>query len=171
LILHPALPDPGRNMSLFKKSIKNDKKAGIEGLPLQLMIMVVIAGLGTALILGWMGGLSAPSSIDAVYSNPTEIVLADGDKDGIYTISGMSLTITVMDQNGDAVPGTTVVLDGCNVLKDGKQVHGTTDGLGKVTFTGLTASQTGKSVGFITVTATKSGMGSDNSLTIPVVSE
>ena len=157
---------------MFNKDIRNDRKAGIEGLPLQLMIMVVVAGLGTAMILGWMGGLSAPSTINAVYANPAEIVLNDGDKDGIYSGKGITLTITVMDQNGDAVPGATVVLNGCNILtEDGRQVHGTTDGMGKVTFEKLTASQTGKSIGFITVTATKSGMGSDSTLTIPVVSE
>lgn len=159
-------------MSLFNKNLKNDKNAGIEGLPLQLMIMVVVAGLGTALILGWMGGLSEPKTIDAVYSNPNEVILTDANRDGVYTVSGLTLTISVMDQDGDAVPGATVVLDGCSIrTKDGKQVHGTTDDLGKVTFSGLTASQTGKSMGFITVTATKSDMGSDSSLTIPVVSE
>jgi hypothetical protein len=159
-------------MRCFIKNIRKDKDAGIEGLPLQLMIMVVIAGLGTAIILGWMGGLSAPNGIDAVYSNPPELVLTDGDHDGVYTRSGITLTISVMDKNGDAVKGATVVLDGCNILtSNGKQVHGTTDDMGKVTFTGLSASQTGKSVGFISVSVTKSGLGTDNGLTIPVVSE
>lgn len=141
-------------------------------MPLQLMIMVVIAGLGTAIILGWMSGISAPRSIDAVYSNPSEIVLSDGDHDGIYTGTGISMTITVLDQNGEPVSGATVVLDGCNIATaSGKQVHGTTDAAGKVVLSGLTASQTGKAVGFITVTVTKSGMGTDSSLTIPVISE
>jgi hypothetical protein len=146
--------------------------AGIEGLPLQLMIMVVVAGLGTAIILGWMGGLSAPNGIDAVYSNPTELVLSDGDHDGVYSRSGITITISVMDKNGDAVKGATVVLDGCNLAtSNGKQVHGTTDDMGKVTFSGLSASQTGRSVGFVSVSVTKSGLGTDNSLTIPVISE
>lgn len=159
-------------MRLFQKDIRKDRNAGIEGLPLQLMIMVVIAGLGTAIILGWMGGLSAPNGIDAVYANPTELVLTDGDHDGIYTKAGITLTISVMDNNGDAVKGATVVLDGCNIMTStGKQVHGTTDDMGKVTFSGLSASQTGKSVGFITVSVTKSGLGTDNGLTIPVISE
>jgi len=159
-------------MRLFQKDIRKDRNAGIEGLPLQLMIMVVIAGLGTAIILGWMGGLSAPNGIDAVYANPTELVLTDGDHDGIYTKAGITLTISVMDNNGDAVKGATVVLDGCNIMTStGKQVHGTTDDMGKVTFSGLSASQTGKSVGFITVSVTKSGLGTDNGLTVPVISE
>jgi hypothetical protein len=159
-------------MRYFRKNIREDKDAGIEGLPLQLMIMVVVAGLGTAIILGWMGGLSAPNGIDAVYSNPPELVLTDGDHDGVYTKSSISITISVMDKSGDAVKGATVVLDGCNlVTATGKQVHGTTDDMGKVTFTGLSASQTGRSVGFITVSVTKSGLGTDNSLTVPVISE
>jgi hypothetical protein len=159
-------------MRFFRKNIRGDRDAGIEGLPLQLMIMVVVAGLGTAIILGWMGGLTAPNGIDAVYSNPTELVLSDGDHDGVYTKTGISITISVIDKSGDAVKGATVVLDGCNLVSsNGKQVHGTTDDLGKVTFTGLSASQTGRSVGFISVSVTKSGLGTDNGLTVPVISE
>ncbi|MDW5563483.1 MAG: hypothetical protein SA339_09680 [Methanomassiliicoccus sp.] len=159
-------------MRYFTKSIRKDRNGGIEGLPLQLMIMVVVAGLGTAIILGWMGGIRAPSTIDAVYSNPTEIVLSDGDKDGVYSKAGIMLTITAMDQNGEPVKDATVVLDGCDIKTSaGKQVHGTTDASGKVVFTSLTASQTGRSVGFITVTVTKGGMGADSTLTVPVISE
>lgn len=159
-------------MSCLIKNIRKDRSAGIEGLPLQLMIMVVIAGLGTAILLGWMSGLSAPRSIDAVYSNPSELVLSDGDRDGVFTASSISMTITVLDQNGEPVTGATIVLDGCNIATaSGKQVHGTTDASGKVLLSGLSASQTGRSVGFITVTVTKSGMGTDSSLTIPVISE
>jgi hypothetical protein len=158
-------------MRAFRK-LSKDKNAGIEGLPLQLMIMVVIAGVGTAILMGWMGGLSAPNGIDAVYSNPTELILNDKDHDGIFTKTGIAITVSVLDNNGDAVDGATVVLDGANIrTSDGRQVHGTTDASGKVTFTGLTASQTGKSIGFVTATVSKSGLGTDSSLTIPVVSE
>jgi hypothetical protein len=158
-------------MSSIRK-LSKDTSAGIEGLPLQLMIMVVVAGVGTALLLGWMGGLSAPTGIDAVYSNPTEIVLTDSDHDGIYTRSGFSITVSVLDTNGDAVKGATVVLDGANIVTaQGRTVHGITDDSGKVTFIGLSATQAGRTIGFITATVTKSGLGTDSSLTIPVVSE
>lgn len=159
-------------MSILRKNIKRDNSAGIEGLPLQLMIMVVIAGLGTAILLGWMGNLSAPNGIDAVFANPSELILNDDDNDGLYDASDLSITISVIDKQGDAVKGATVVLDGCNIrTSDGKQVHGVTDEMGKVTFSSLTASQVGRSVGFLSVSVTKSGLGTDNSLTIPVVSE
>jgi len=119
-----------------------------------------------------MGGLSAPNGIDAVYSNPTEIVLNDNDHDGVFTRNGISMTVSVLDNNGDAVQGATVVLEGANIMtKDGRSVHGITGTDGKVTFTGLSATQTGRSIGFITATVTKSGLGTDTSLTIPVVSE
>ncbi len=159
-------------MRTFTKDIRKDRDAGIEGLPLQLMIMVVVAGLGTAIILGWMGGISAPNGISAVYSNPSEITLTDSDHDGIHTRTGITLTITVLDNSGEVVQGATVVVDGCNIeTSDGRTVHGTTNSEGKVTFSGLSASQTGKTVGYVTVSATKGGMGTDGSLTIPVISE
>jgi hypothetical protein len=136
------------------------------------MIMVVIAGLGTAIILGWMGGISAPRTIDAVYSTPSELVLTDPEMDGTYAAINKMLIITVLDQDGEPVQGATVVLDGCNVQTSaGKQPHGITTADGKVTLSGLTASQTGRAVGFITVTVAKSGMGTDSTLTVPVISE
>lgn len=159
-------------MSHFRKKLGKDESAGIEGMPLQLMIMVVIAGIGMAVMLGWMSGLNAPNGIGSVHSSPSEIVLSDGDKDGIYTKSGFSISITATDKAGDPIKGATVVLDGASLNKgDGKQVHGTTDELGKATFTGLSASQNGQTIGFITVTVTKGDMGTDDSLKIPVISE
>lgn len=154
------------------KNIRKDKGAGIEGLPLQLMIMVVVAGLGTAIIFGWMGSIETPNGIGSVYSNPSEIILTDGDDDGVYMNSGIAMTITVLDSKGEGVSGATVVLDGCDVrTSQGKQVHGVTDGTGKVEFTGLSASQAGRTVGFITVSIIKNGMGEDNTLIVPVISE
>lgn len=159
-------------MRIPNKNVRRDRDAGIEGLPLQLMIMVVVAGLGTAIILGWMGNIEAPNGIGAVYSDPAEMVLTDSDGDGVFSSSGMTLTISVVDRNGEAVSGATVVLDGCDLrTSQGKQVHGLTDGTGKVTFDGLSASQSGRTVGFITVSVVKNGMGTDGTLIIPVVSE
>jgi len=154
------------------KNLKSDEDAGIEGLPLQLMIMVVIAGVGTAIILGWMANLTAPASIADVYSNPSEIVLTDGDRDGVYSKVNFALTVTVLDQEGDGIKGATVTLQGASLsTKDGKNVHGITDEMGRVTFSGLSASQYGEGIGFITVTVAKSDHGTDSSLVIPVVSE
>ena len=155
----------------MRTQFKKNRSGGIEGLPLQLMIMVLIAGVGSAVLLGWMGNLNAPQSIGSVTSSPTEIVAHDGNGDGIYEASGIGITITVSDHKGDPVTGATVVMDGCNIAKpDGTRPYGTTDSSGKVTLNGLQVTQTGKAVGFVTVTVTKSGYGTDTSLTIPVIS-
>jgi hypothetical protein len=155
----------------MRTQFKKDRRGGIEGLPLQLMIMVLIAGIGSAVLLGWMGNLNAPQSIGSVTSTPMELVAHDGNGDGIYDASNLGLTITVLDGKGDSVAGATVVLDGCNIERlDGSAPYGTTDSNGQITLDNLHLSQTGKAVGFITVTVTKSGYGTDTSLSIPVIS-
>lgn len=157
-------------MRFSKKRMSGDRYGGIEGLPLQLMIMVIVAGLGTAILVGWMGGLSAPESIASVNGNPTEILLSDGDGDGTFENDDATLTIIVRDQNGNAVQGASVVLDGCEVRNsDGSLVYGTTGEDGKVTFDGLKVSHYGDGIGFITVTVAKGGMGTDSSLQVPVI--
>ncbi len=152
--------------------IKRDREGGIEGLPLQLMVMVVIAGIGTAIILGWMTNLQPPNSIGSVYSSPTEIILADADGDGIHTNDGIDVVVTVLDQSGNGIEGASVILRGANIMESegGGLVHGTTDASGRAEFNDLWASQPGDSIGFVTVTVTKSGYGTDSSLTIPVIS-
>ena len=155
----------------MRLQLNKNRNGGIEGLPLQLMIMVLIAGVGSAVLLGWMGNLNAPQSIGSVTSSPTEIVAHDSNGDGIFDASNVRITITVSDHKGDPVTGATVVLDGSNIARtDGTRPYGTTDSFGKLTFNGLQATQTGKAIGFITVTVTKSGYGTDTSLTIPVIS-
>src|SRR5512133_432985 len=84
---------------LTSKKFRKDRRAGIEGLPLQLMILVLIAGVGSAVMMGWMTGLKAPLSIANVYAEPGEIILNDVDGDGIYRNSSVSITINVVDQN------------------------------------------------------------------------
>ena len=158
-------------MRFSKRSMSGDRKGGIEGLPLQLMIMVLVAGLGTAVLVGWMGGLSAPSAIATVNGDPSEIMITDGNMDGTFENDAVSITIFVRDQNGDAVPGASVVLDGCNVCNaDGSVVYGSTDAEGKVRFDSLSVSRYGQGIGFVQVTVAKGGMGTDSSLQVPVIS-
>jgi hypothetical protein len=134
------------------------------------MIMVIVAGLGTTILVGWMGGLSAPEAIASVNGNPTEILLTDGDGDGTFENDDVTLTIIVRDQDGNGVEGASVVLDGCDVCNsDGSLVYGTTGAEGKVTFNGMNVSHYGDGIGFITVTVAKSGLGTDSSLQVPVI--
>jgi hypothetical protein len=153
-----------------KKRFVKDVRGSIEGLPLQLMIMVLIAGLGSAVVIGWMGDIETPDTIGEVFAGTNEVLISDLDGDGLYD-GEFDLTVAVMDGHGDPVDGASVLLDGCNVRSsEGGVPHCVTDADGVANFEGLNASRYGGSIGFIKVTASKSGYGTDDSLVIPVIS-
>ena len=153
-----------------KRGLRNDCSGGIEGLPLQLLIMVVVAGLGLTIIMGWMNSIAAPHSIGEIYVSPSEILVYDEDKDGLYTKSGILMTITVTDQSGDRLEGATVLLDGANIkTKEGGPVRGVTDSHGQAVLTGLSVESFGTRLTTITVTVAKGDYGIDSSFEIPVI--
>lgn len=133
-----------------------ETSGGIEGLPLQLMIIILVATMGAAILVGWMGSIETPSAIGDVQIDPDTVEATDG------TI-GDSITITVTDQDGNLLEGATVVLEGLNVRMTGEDgtastAYLETDANGKVTFSGLTVNRSSSStVGFIDVLVTKSG--------------
>ena len=150
--------------------LARDHFGGIEGLPLQLLIMVVIAGLGLTIIMGWMNSISAPHAIGEVFVAPSEIVVFDDDGDGLYEREGFTLTVTVTDQSGDRLEGATVLLDGANIrLEDGGPVSAVTDATGQAIFADLRVEQFGTKLSTIKVTVAKGDYGIDSSYTIPVI--
>ena len=157
-------------MKRFKKGLGKDCEGGIEGLPLQLLIMVVVAGLGLTIIVGWMNSIAAPHAIGEVFVAPGEIIVFDEDGDGLYTADDIVMTVTVTDQSGDRLEGATVMLDGANIVTSiGGQVRGVTDERGQAVFTGLKVEQFGSKMTTITVTVAKGDYGIDSSYEIPVV--
>lgn len=148
------------------EGLRNDRRGGIEGLPLQLMIVILVATMGTAIIIGWMGSIETPHSIGEVTVDEVE---ANGDG----TLP--DFTITVRDQDGNYLEGATVVLQGMNVSKpDGDGGSGTafatTGNDGKASFSGLTIDPSGNSaVGFLTVMVSKAGYGEDSSTRVTVI--
>ena len=152
------------------KTVASDRDAGVEGLPLQLLIMVVIAGLGLTILMGWMSSISSPRSIGEVYVTPGEIVVFDLDGDGLYVRDGLAITIVVTDQGGDRLSGATVLLEGGNIRTgDGELVRGVTDDRGCVVFTNLIVEHFGPALATITVTVAKGDYGMDSSFEIPVI--
>jgi hypothetical protein len=151
-----------RKLSRFKRL---NRKGGIEGLPMELMIIVVIAALGTAVLVGWMGNIETPETIGHVDSSVDQIVMTS-DKS-----TNVNFTITVTDTSGDAISGATVVLTGCNVSKgtSGTTVYGVTNSAGQVAFSGLSLQKTTSGVGYINVSVSAGDYGEDSSLRIPVV--
>ena len=157
-------------MPVRSRRIKCDVRAGIEGMPLQLMIIVLVAGVSMAIILGWTSGLSAPQTIASVTSDPGEIEVSDGDGDGLFTADEIEINIHVADSQGKPVEGATVILEGGYALdEDGGTPHATTNSKGVASFSSLTVQKYGGSVGFITVTVVKSNCVSTASLTLPVI--
>ena len=152
------------------RRVRRDCSGGIEGLPLQLLIMVVVAGLGLTIIMGWMNSISAPHSIGEVFVNPSEITVHDEDGDGLYTRDGVTITVTVTDQSGDRLEGATVLLDGANVrTKDGGPAQGVTDSSGQVVLSNLKVEQFGSRLTTIVVTIAKGDYGVDSSYQVPVI--
>lgn len=134
---------------------------GIEGLPLQLMIIIIVATMGTAIIVGWMGSIDTPHSIGSVQ-------FEDSIEASNRTIS--EFTVTVTDQDGALLEGATVVLDGLNVKMDGKTAYATTDSSGSVTFRNLTINPAGSAkVGFISVMVTKPGYTDSSTYKVTVI--
>ena len=149
--------------------LRKNKQGGIEGLPLQLMIVILVATLGTAIILGWMGYLDTPHKIGSVNVDSGDIILDMTSGSERYTDTGY-VKIYVTDQNGDGLSGATVVLSGCGVADpDGKTVYGTTDANGYVEFNDVHASLRGAKVGHISIDVSKSGYGTHTSARIQVI--
>lgn len=151
-------------------TIASDPRGGVEGLPLQLLIMVVIAGLGLTILMGWMSSISGPRSIGEIHVTPGEILVFDSDGDGLYLREGLAMTVIVTDQSGDRLEGATVLLEGGNIrTSGGEPVRGVTDGRGCVVFTDLVIEHFGPTLTTITVTVAKGDYGMDSSFEIPVI--
>jgi len=149
--------------------LRKNRSGGIEGLPLQLMIVILVATLGTAILIGWMGSLEAPSQIGSVSVDSGDIMLTKTTGSEKYTDTGY-VKIYVTDQNGDALPGATVVLTGCGIVtKAGATVHGVTDAKGYVEFKDLRVSLRGQKVGFVDIEVSKSGYGTDSTARVAVI--
>ncbi len=153
---------------LKTKLNRPDKKGGIEGLPMELMIIIVVAALGTAILVGWMSNIEEPQTIGDVDSTQTQFVLGNTDT------KTFSTKITVRDNNGDPIKGATVVLTGCGVKSSyyssaSKTVCGTTDDNGEISFNNISVTKTSPGVGYVNVHVSAGDYGENNSLKIPVV--
>jgi len=149
-----------------------DRHGGIEGLPLQLLIMVVVAGIGMTVIIGWMGSIKTPQAIGTIYTTPSQIIVTDPDGDGRYTNDAVTLTVVVTDQNGARLAGAAVLLSGASLhAPAGTSTSGITDARGEVEFTSLSVEVFGRSLGSLTVTVAKSGYGSEATTQVPILPE
>lgn len=121
---------------------------GIEGMPLQLMIVILVATMCTAILVGWMGSISAPQTIGTLEYE--SLYIAD---DGYLG----DIEIVVRDGAGNLLEGAVVILDGLNVTSDGGDAVAVTDENGVATFKDVRIDPGSGRTGEIAIDVSKSG--------------
>lgn len=88
-----------------------DEAGGIEGMPLQLMITVIVAGLVLAVVLGWVLAIQSPSVIKGVNTDPAIIDLGNVPEDQAATKT-VRIRVTAFDAEGAPIPDIVVTAEG-----------------------------------------------------------
>ena len=95
------------NRTTYRRArLVDDENADILGMPLQLAILVLVAGLALAAIVAWF--LLLPDNVGAI-----EVRGADGEKVVSVPEGTVDLTISVWDDNGDPLTGVVLSASGC----------------------------------------------------------
>ncbi len=96
---------------LFKKRIRLDDRGALEGMPLQLIIMVVIAGIAISIIIAWLTIFTAPDL------SKIEVYSAEPEADPIrITENTTSITIKAWDTKGNPLEGVSIKMSGANLI-------------------------------------------------------
>jgi hypothetical protein len=128
------------------RNIRWHEKGALEGLPLYLIILVVIAAVAIVIIISWLGTVE-DTELDSIEISGTETdgTLVEGET--------YSITITAKGNNGKNLEGVSVEMVGAGISKTLK-----TQSDGKVTFTGITPDLPANTfTGEITITAKYTG--------------
>jgi len=147
--------------SVGKGKFGRDESGSIEGLPLQLMIIGIIASLGTAVIVGWISSIEAPVYIGQVETDPREIAVYDEDGDGVYEASLDELRVRVLDANGNPVEGASVLCEGASIDNEHHRLYGSTDASGEVVFRDMAVKITGDRIATIRLSIGGQGIAGD----------
>lgn len=142
-------------MKLHRK-FQKDRAGAVEGLPLQLIIMVAIAAIVIVIILGWLAPWQNKVDLNSLEVSPQT---AD---DGVET----TLTITAWDTKDNHLEGVVIEATGCNI----GTLVGTTDANGQVTFTITPDIPSGGGTGQISIKGTYTGIVQMEKTTFVVVS-
>ena len=108
------------------RDLGNNRKGGIEGLPLQLMIVIMIATMGSAVIMGWMGDIDSPHYIKTLGISENVVTVNDGVIEDIH--------VCVLDENNEPLSGVSVLITNKQVSSDVSYV--VTDQNGRAVLTG-----------------------------------
>src|SRR2546428_11762854 len=79
--------------------IRRDERGAIEGMPLQLMIAVIVAGIALAIILGWVLSIQTPNAFFNDAATP-ETVNIQGVPLAQEATKTVTITVRAYDQKG-----------------------------------------------------------------------
>ena len=127
--------------------MNKDRKGGIEGLPLQLMIVILVATMGTAVIMGWMGGIDSPHLIKSIGIEENVVVVEDGVVGDIH--------VCVVDESNEPLKGVSVLIT--NKQVSGPVTFVSTDSNGRAVLSGWTLENYPKSTIKLNISAYLSG--------------
>ncbi|TET91723.1 MAG: hypothetical protein E3J35_01430 [Methanomassiliicoccales archaeon] len=97
-----------------KKRISLDDRGALEGMPLQLIIMVVIAGIAISIVITWLTIFTAPDLAKV------ELYSAEPETEPMkITENTTSITIKAWDTKGNPLEGVSIKMSGANVLVAG----------------------------------------------------
>ena len=173
---------------MYLDKLKTDRKGSVEGIPLQFMIMMIVAVAAVGILGGWMANISTPQSIsDVEVSSGVASCESDGSlSDIVILVRDQDGNPLEGDQDGNPLEGGTVILEGLGIQMfvdtngngtiDDDETEKTkaviqTGEDGKADFTGLSITPPKGGFGSITVNVMKSGYGEFNSTEIVVVTE
>jgi hypothetical protein len=132
---------------LVKRRIRLDETGALEGMPLQLIIMVVIAGIAISIVVAWLTIFTAPDLAKI------ELHSATPHSDPIrVTENTTAITIKAWDTKGNPLESVSIKMSGSNLI-----VAGLTDSDGTFTASGLNIDIGSADFGTIRVEAEFSG--------------
>ena len=129
-------------MSIHRK-LQRNRAGAVEGLPLQLIIMVAIAAIVMVIILGWLAPWQSKVDLNSLEVSP---LTAEDEVE-------ITLTITAWDTKDNHLEGVVIEATGCNI----ETQVATTDENGQVTFT-ITPDIPDGQTGQISITGTYTGI-------------
>ena len=144
-----------------------DETGGIEGMPLQLMITVIVAGLVLAVVLGWVLTIQSPAVIKSVSTDPASVDLGNIPDDQAAS-KKVTIRVTAYDAEGAPIRDVVVTAEGAvagTVVAFDKD-DGASDGT--VTLTVRAQLAPSVNVGELTLTVQRAGY-PGKSWSIPVV--
>lgn len=141
--------------------IRRDEAGSIEGMPLQLMIMGIVASLGTAIIVGWISSIQAPVYVGAVDIDPPEILVQDQDKNGVFEAVVDEMRIGITDTGGNPIGDAKILIEGSALGNEHHRLYGTTGADGAIVFKDVSVRLIGDHVGTLRVSVSGQGIASD----------